>query len=83
MEMGLSDVGWIILAQLWLEWLGSCLFIKHLIYSLLFIYLRLKSSDSGALVNIELERMRAKVFQAQGNFLLHCFSKGAEENYNC
>jgi len=74
-----------------LFWLKSCssgwvlvyLFILQLIYSFLFIYLRLKSSHSGALVNIELEWMKAKVLQAQCELLPRYFPKGAEENCNC
>jgi len=57
------------------------LFILQLIHSLLFIYLRLKSSHSGALVNTELERMRTKVLHPQCE--LRYFPKGAEEICNC
>jgi len=58
------------LAQIWFEgWVLVYLFILQLIHSFLFIYLRLTISHSGALVNTEFERMRAKVLQAQCELL--------------
>jgi len=59
------------------------LFILQLIHSFLFIYLRLMILHSGALVNTELEKMRAKVLQAQCELLLRYFPKGAEKTCNC